>query len=90
MPSPSAGTSTPLARLAPVANGAAGHPVTLEFQGSSSIIVRGPATGVSYSFSPAEAVRNINAADAAVLLRTGSFRLMRSLSGMEAEPSKTH
>lgn len=78
MPSPSAGTSILLDRLAPrVANGAAGHAVTLQFQGRSSIVVRGPATGVSYSFSPAEPVRYVNAGDAAVLLRTGSFRVIQ-------------
>jgi hypothetical protein len=77
-PNSSLETRPPLPRPAAlVANGAAGRPVALQFQGSSSIVVRGPATGVSYTFSPMEPLRNVNARDASVLLRTGSFRLIQ-------------
>lgn len=67
----------PLSRPLPVAGyRTTEHLVALKFQGTSSIVVRGPVTGISYSFSPTEPVRNIHARDAAVLLRTGSFRLI--------------
>jgi hypothetical protein len=55
----------------------AGQSVTLRYQGGAGIVVRGPATGASYAFSSSEPLRSVNAKDAAVLLRTGSFRLLQ-------------
>ena len=56
-----------------------GQAVALRYVGKSKIVVRGHATGVSYAFSLTEPVREVDVRDARVFLRTGSFRIIRTL-----------
>jgi len=51
--------------------------VTLRYLERSRIIVRGPATGRYYEFSGIDAVKPVEARDAAALLRTQFFRQAR-------------
>ena len=46
----------------------------VRFTGATGMTVRGPVTGLAYAFSPAQPVRNIDARDAAAMLRTKLFR----------------
>jgi hypothetical protein len=49
-------------------------PVQLRYAGSSPVVVRGPATGRSYSFSQGGQINTVDRRDAVVLLRTHYFR----------------
>jgi hypothetical protein len=67
-----------LSAIAAVLPRSHGQAVALRYVGKSKIVVRGPATGVSYAFSLTEPVHEIDVRDAGVFLRTGSFRLIRN------------
>lgn len=51
------------------------QPVALRYAGGTGIIVRGPATGKQYAFSPTAPAHPVDPRDAAILLRTNHFRL---------------
>jgi hypothetical protein len=51
------------------------QPVELRYSGGSGIIVRGPATGKQYAFSPTAPAHPVDPRDAAILLRTNRFTL---------------
>jgi len=46
----------------------------VRFLGAAAMTVRGPVSGLAYTFSPAQPVRNIDGRDAAALLRSKLFR----------------
>ena len=70
------GTPRPIA-ASPLAHPgwANAQPVALRYAGSTSIIVRGPATGKQYAFSPIAPAHPVDPRDAAILLRTNHFRM---------------
>jgi hypothetical protein len=47
---------------------------TLHYLGSSAILVRGPLSGQSYTFSSAHPIRRVHPRDMQPLLQTGLFR----------------
>lgn len=51
------------------------QPVELRYAGGTGIIVRGPATGKQYAFSPTAPAHPVDPRDAAILLRTNRFKL---------------
>jgi hypothetical protein len=51
-----------------------GQSQTLRYIGGSAILVRGPASGRSYSFSARQPAQRVDPRDAGPLLRTGLFR----------------
>ena len=53
------------------------QPVGLRYAGSSGIMVRGPATGKQYAFSPTAPAHPVDPRDAAILLRTNQFKLSK-------------
>jgi hypothetical protein len=55
--------------------GRSSQPVELRYAGGTGIIVRGPATGKQYAFSPTAPAHPVDPRDAAILLRTNHFRL---------------
>ena len=55
-----------------------GQAVAIRYVGKPKIVVRWPATGVSYAFSLTEPVHEVDVRDAGVFLRTRSFRLIRN------------
>lgn len=44
------------------------------YLGTAASVVRGPVSGFAYAFSPAQPVRNVDARDAQVMLRSRLFR----------------
>lgn len=46
----------------------------VEYTGETAILLRGPATGRQYQFSPQRRVSDVEEADARVLIQTGYFR----------------
>jgi hypothetical protein len=53
-------------------NGAA--PLQLRYLGPSDVVVRGPLTGKSYTFTQTQPVHTVDRRDAVMLLRTRHFR----------------
>jgi hypothetical protein len=60
-----------VAPLRPVPLGAGG--VVLRHRDASRVLVRGPATGRTYVFSPDQPTRPVDARDVDALMRTGRF-----------------
>ena len=48
--------------------------ITLQYVGIPAVVVRGQATGRQYFFSAAQPVQQVDAGDAAAMLRTRYFR----------------
>ncbi len=79
-------TSTPIAGGTPRLTAASPHahmgwdnkqPVGLRYAGTGGVIVRGPATGKQYAFSPTAPAHPVDPRDAAILLRTNQFKLSK-------------
>lgn len=64
----SAGAAVPVAPAASLFGA-----VTLRYLARSSVVVRGPITGMTYRFSAAEPVQRVARADRDALLRSGHF-----------------
>ena len=79
-PSPEAATASPPVRHdppgrpAPMSVRSAFPSVDLYYSETAEIRVRGPVTGRPYVFSGSEPVQAVDARDAAILTRNGSFR----------------
>jgi len=56
--------------------GPASPAVMLRYSKRSPVVVRGPATGRQYAFSPTHPIQAVDARDASALLRTDSFIAM--------------
>ncbi len=65
------GTAAPMAR--PMGVSQVRDPVRLALAVPGSLVVRGSATGLTYAFQ-GRIAQNVDARDAALLLRTGRFR----------------
>lgn len=65
------------------------RPVRLHYLGAVSVRVLGRVPGTSYEFSPASPEADVDARDAAGLLRTATFRLAAQVPGApEPEPPR--